>query len=312
MLAHIGHRAEWRGDFRTAIAYTEECIVVANDNGMPSAGLFGQWFLGISYGAIGEYGKSVDMLGAGLDLCERIGDRALKARLLNTMGWLHAEFGCHARASEFNRMGTDIAREMVDLGLVAGAPELYANAAINLAGNLIALGEPNAAQEQLDAVQQQVDADDDPWMNWRYSLHLLRAQARLDLAQGDPQSAIGKLDQVLAGARGHSAKKLEALALELRGRAYSWMDQRGAARTALEEALTLAQSIEHPPVVWRAHSLLGELDRRDENAAGAAGRFADARALIEEKSRTLRDDSLRGEFRAVADLLKSDPIGSYR
>ena len=79
-----------------------------------------------------------------------------------------------------------------------------------------------------------------------------------------------------------------------------------------EEALTLAQSIEHPPVIWRANSLLGELDRRDENAAGAAGRFADARALIEEKSRTLRDDSLRGEFRAVANLLKSDPIGSYR
>jgi len=201
LLQHIGQRAEWRGEFRRAIEYTQKAVKIAADHRMPGESLFGQWFLSIASVAIGEYNRGFELLGTALELSDRIGDRAVKARLLNTVGWSYAELGCHAQAIEHNRMGTEIAQEMVKLGLVAGAPELYANAAINLAGNLTALGEINAAAEQLAAIQEQHDTDDDPWMRWRWSLHLHDGLARVDLARGDAERALDRADAEIAGAR---------------------------------------------------------------------------------------------------------------
>ena len=72
----------------------------------PGEALFGQWFLGISCISLGEFARGLSVLGNGLELCDRIGDRAVKARLLNTLGWAHAEFGSHARAADYNRRAT--------------------------------------------------------------------------------------------------------------------------------------------------------------------------------------------------------------
>ncbi len=146
-LSHMGQRAEWRGDYRRAIAITEQAVAISTRERTPADALFGGWFLGISLVSVGEYARGLAVLGDGLKVCDRIGDSAVKARLLNTLGWAHAEFGGHTRAADYNHMATDLARQMVEMGLVPGAPELYANAAINLAGNLIALGDIDAAAD---------------------------------------------------------------------------------------------------------------------------------------------------------------------
>jgi len=232
--------------------------------------------------------------------------------MLNTMGWCHAEIGCHSHAVEYNRMGTDLAREIVDLGLVAGAPELYANAAINLAGNLIALGEPNAAAEQVAAIQEQYDTDEDPWMRWRWSLHLQDMKARLALQGGDAASALAHVEAELAGTRERKLHKIRARALELHGRILLTMDRRDEAKTSLSEALELATRIEHPPVAWRAHSLLGEVAQRNEQKDTAQGHFATLRDLIEAKAPSIPKTELRSEFRGLIDRLVSYPLAAYR
>jgi len=262
--------------------------------------------------AIGDYGRGFAVLNGGLDLAERIGYRALTARMLNTMGWLHAEIGCHIHAVEFNRMGTDLAREIVDLGLVAGAPELYANAAINLAGNLIALGEAEAAAEQLQAIQEQYDTDEDPWMRWRWSLHLLDSTARLALFRGDAELALDRVDAEIAATRKRRVDKIEARAYELRGRILLSMDQRAEAETSLREALDLSTRIEHPPVAWRSLSLLGEVAKRNGQKDAAQEHFAELRKLVESKAPSIPRDVLRREFRGLADRLVNDPLAAYR
>jgi tetratricopeptide (TPR) repeat protein len=253
-----------------------------------------------------------ELLSAGLELSDRIGDRAVKARLLNTLGWCHAELGCHSHAIEYNRMGTDLAREIVELGFVAGAPELYANASINLAGNLTALGELEAASEQLAAVQEQYGTDEDPWMRWRWSLHLLDALARVDLVRGDPEAALSRIDHEIVGAREKAARKIEARALELRGRALVVMDRREEAEDALGAALELTRRIEHPPVAWRALSLLGELSRRRGKTEIAERYFNQVRDLVESKAPSIPRDELRSEFRGMGERLVTDPLGAYR
>jgi tetratricopeptide (TPR) repeat protein len=236
----------------------------------------------------------------------------VKARLLNTVGWFYAELGCHSHAIEHNRMGTEIAREMVTLGLVAGAPELYANSAINLAGNLTALGELEAAAEQLAAIQEQHDTDNDPWMRWRWSLHLHDALARVDLAHGDAERALERADAEIAGARERVARKIEARALELRGRILVFMDRREEAEASLREAHETAMRIEHPPITWRALSLMGELARRQGDSALAERHFSQVRSLVESKASAIEREEIRTELRGMGERLIATPLTAYR
>ncbi|MBW2493627.1 MAG: AAA family ATPase [Deltaproteobacteria bacterium] len=312
LLQHIGQRAEWRGEFRRAIEYTQRAVKISTDHRMPGESLFGQWFLAIASVAAGEYNWGFGLLRAALELSDRIGDRAVKARLLNTVGWSYAELGCHAQAIEHNRMGTEIAREMVKLGLVAGAPELYANAAVNLAGNLTALGEIEAAAEQLAAIQEQHDTDEDPWMRWRWSLHLQDGLARVDLARGDAERALERADAEIAGARERCARKLEARALELRGRSLVFMDRCKEAEPALREALVIATHIEHPPVAWRALSLIGEVARRRGDSELAERYFSEVRTAVKEKAASIKRAELSNGLRAMGERLVADPLAAYR
>jgi class 3 adenylate cyclase/tetratricopeptide (TPR) repeat protein len=156
-LLHQAQRDEWRGEYRAAIPLAERALSIARREGMTHVAVYPQWLLGLALCCVGEYGRALSVLREGLELCDRVGDRAFKTRLLNSLGWCCSEIGSHARASEYNRESTVLAREMVEMGLVPGAPELYANAAINLAGNHIAAGDLDGALEHLDPIRAELE-----------------------------------------------------------------------------------------------------------------------------------------------------------
>jgi class 3 adenylate cyclase len=310
--SHFAQRAEWHGDFRRAISYGEKAVALAEREHIPGDALFGQWFLGMAYVCMGEYGRGSSVLGEGLELSDRIGDRAVRARLLNTVGWCYAEFGAYERAVEFNRMGTQLAEQMVDLGLVPGAPELLANAAINLAGNFTALGDFDAAEELLDRVQQMTAHDEDPWQRWRYTPHLRHGQARLALARGQVDAAYELSLAEVGAARDALAQKIEARSLEFHSRVLLAQERTGEAKTVAGQALELARRIEHPPVAWRAFAMLGEMARRAGDSEEAELQLGKARRLVEEKARTVADSDLRRQFRAMGEQLVRDAPAAYR
>lgn len=307
-LGQLGMRLEWRGEFRRCIEVTERALAVAEANNTPGDALFAAWFLGIASVCVGDYGRGLQVLGDGLSLCQHIGDRAIQARLLNTLGWAHAEIGCHERAAEFNLLGTELAREAVELGLVAGAPELHANAAINLAGDLLALGRPDEAAEQLAPIEALYENDSDPWMRWRWSTHLLHAQARLALSRGELEQALALAARGLEAAGRASGLKLIARAQELKGRLHLLMDDREAATLALLEAHAVSSRIEHPSVAWRALSLLAEVARRAGDLRAAERHRAATAALFQRLAPSLRDAGLRQQFRGMGAGLIDHPL----
>jgi tetratricopeptide (TPR) repeat protein len=310
-LHHLGEAAEWTGDYHRAIDLQGRCLEIARRTRRPDSMIVATWFLAKASACLGRYGEAVTRLQEAMDLCERVGNRAWKTRLLNTLGWCFAEFGCFARASEYNQQSTALAREMVELALVPGAPELYGNAAINLACNRIALGDPAGALEHLEPIRGSLASSDDPWLRWRYGLHLSDALARHALASDEPERALALLDEELAGARRHGARKLEARALELRGRALLTLDRRDQAGDALARALELGRRIEYPPVTWRALSLLAELACRAGRTADGARLAAEARGLVEGLAGAV-PDAERREFRGLGERLVSDPLGAHR
>ena len=305
---HVGELLEWQGEYPLAIELQERALTLAKRCRLGDLLIQTKWFLGKALCCTGEYGRALGELREALDLADRVGARALKTRVLNTLGWLYAEIGCDAIAADFNERSTALAAEMVKLELVPEAPELYGNAATNLACNWIALGRLDAARDRLDAVGAEMERTRDPWMRWRYSLHHWDAQARLALAAGDPDTARDWVARELEGARRHGARKLEARALELSGRVALALEKSDEADQALTEAMSVAGAIGYHPVCWRADAQLAE-SARQRGDRGAAHRHAEAsRARIHGLAERLTEEVPRGGLLSLVDRMRSGPI----
>lgn len=305
-------RAEWRGDYRRAIECADHAIELAARNGTPGTALFSSWFLSIASVCIGDYARGMQVLSDGIALCDHIGDRAIKARLLNTLGWAYAEVGAHETAAKFNRHGTEMAREAVELGLVAGAPELYANAVINLSGNMIQLGRTDEAAEQLAAIQHQYETDPDPWMRWRWSAHLQHHQTRLALARGNADQALALSAIDVDASYASKSQKLICRALELQGRIHLVREEHEEATRALTTSSAVATALEHPSVAWRAESLLAEVARRRGDTGAADEKLASVSAVFDNLSHRIADPKVRREFLGLGERIVADPVGAQR
>jgi len=266
---HVGELLEWLGDYPHAIELQERALALAKRCRLGDLMIQTKWFLGKALCCTGAYDRALGELREALEFAGRIGNRALKTRVLNTLGWLYAEVGCDAQAAEYNEQSTELAAEMVKLELVPEAVELYANAAVNLACNWIALGRHEVARDRLEAVGAEMERTVDPWMRWRYVLHFWDAQARLELAAGNPETARAWVSRELAGARDHGARKLEARALELHGRICLALEQQDEALESLTRAHAVASAIDYHPACWRADALLREWARRGGDNAAA-------------------------------------------
>jgi class 3 adenylate cyclase/tetratricopeptide (TPR) repeat protein len=308
----VGEWAEWRGDWRLALEKEARAMEIARANHLPPLLVMAGWFHGKALCGLGDYRGALGSLREALEVCERIGDRAHRSRLLNTLGWLHAEIGDHEGALAFNQRSAEIAHEMVELKLVASAVEVWSNATINLAGDHLARGDFGAADELLARVRTRVEDESDPWMRWRYRLHLLDAEARLALARGAPEVALGLAREELDGARRHKARKLEARAQELAARALLVLEQRPEAEAELRAATATATAIGYAPVRWRALAIESALARRSGDGARAEQAAAAARALTAELAAGLPETRLRRALAGLGERLAADPLGTLR
>jgi tetratricopeptide (TPR) repeat protein len=303
---------EQQGRYREAIDLSEGVLDRARGARLSLMTVYPRWALGKALCCVGEYGRSLAVFRKALEDTDRCGDRSLTARLLNTLGWVHSEVNDYDGAREYNERGEVLASEMVKLELVAGAPELHANAASNLANDFTALGAPERAIDLLEPFDEELGQAGDPWQRWRWAPHIYDGLARARLAQGDPEAAIAWTDRELELARTHHAKKIEARGLELRGRALATMDLRDEAEQAIRASLKLAEAIGYQPVIWRADALLIELARRSGNAPEAERRATKVRRRLEAAANRLQEEKLQLRLRTLAEALIADPLGAYR
>ena len=286
--------AEWTGNYARAIELLPGVRDIGRRLQMPAFMVWGSWFLGKAYCCIGSYGDALRELESGVTLTDRLGDRAWKSRLLNTLGWCLSEMGSHDRAREYNERGVEIARELDD-------DEIIANAEINLGRNHLALGNLDRALQYLEPMQESLERRD-PWMRWRYSLHLIDSLARVELARGELDRALELADEQLARGRPHRAPKIAARALELRGHVLLQMDRREEAREAAGGSIEAASKIRHPSVQWRGLEILAEVAQRDGDSAGAEAFRAQRRELLTSIGERLPDAGLRRALLASSEL----------
>ncbi|HYC22334.1 MAG TPA: hypothetical protein VEI94_06505, partial [Candidatus Bathyarchaeia archaeon] len=248
------------------------------------------WFLGKASCCLGDYGRAMGLLDEAAKTCDRVGDRAWKSRILNTLGWCLAEIGSADRAHDCNRQSSALGREL-------GDAEIVANAEINLGASHLARGDVDRALVHIEPIRESLAVPGDPWMRWRYSLHLDDALGRVALARGEPERALALARKECAAAQLHRAPKIEARGLELAGRALVALEDREEARRALEAAIGKAREIGHPRVSWQALGLLAELEAQLGRIEAVRELEAEQHSLVERAAGTLADEQLRRQLR---------------
>ena len=290
---NLSELAEWTGDYRNAIELAQQVVKAGRELRLAHLVVWPYWFLGKATCCLGEYGTAIAHLEEGHQICDRIGDRAWRSRLLNTLGWCLAEIGAHDRAREYNLRSAALGRQL-------GDPEIVANAEINLAINHIALRRYDDARGFLEPIEDKLSRPGDPWMRWRYALHARNARAEFELARRAPQIALDLAEQELAGAIAYRAPKIEARALTTAGRALLGLGRRDESRDRLERALQVAERIGTPRNAWRARGALGELHYRNGDEAAARMQEHARREVLEAAARSLADGAVRRQLLAAA------------
>ena len=277
---------EWTADYRQAVAVAERGIGIGRKLRLSHFIVWPMWFGGKALCCLGEYSLAHAWLREAFEICDRIGDRAWRSRLLNTLGWLYAEMGDIETAAEHNRRAAAIAHEFGDF-------EIIANSEINLALNRLALGDRGGAEAIIGPLRQGIDAPGDPWMRWRFALHAMEANARLALAKGDPETALRESRQAQERAARHRAVKLEARAALSGGRALLELERRDEARAATGFAIELARRIGHPRAEHRGLLQLASIALRCGDRDEARALSAQANAVRETIAARAPDGDLR-------------------
>jgi tetratricopeptide (TPR) repeat protein len=285
----LAQLCEWTGDYARSRALSEQVIASGRRLRLAHLVVWPGWFLGKAACCVGDYGRAIAELTEAYEVCDRIGDRSWKSRLLNTLGWCLAEVGSHARARQFNERAATVAREI-------GDPEIIANSEINLTVNHLGLGDFAAAGAHLEPLLAALARPGDPWMRWRYALHAYDAAGRLALAGRDPDRAAALALEEADGARRHRVPKVEARALVLRGEALLMLERPDEADAALADAVRIADGIGYPRAAWDALGWRAMLAERRGDAASGARYASRRRALLDAAARSLADDDLRREL----------------
>jgi tetratricopeptide (TPR) repeat protein len=135
---------------------------------------------------------------------------------------------------------------------------------------------------------------------WRWNIRLLIGLAELAYTTGAYEDAIRYVDEGLREAQATFSQKYVALGWALRGKiAARWGDAE-AAGTALRRALTLADTLQSPTLIYPIAYELGCWYDRTGQERQAAALYGHAKAAIEHMATAVEDDALRASLQQSA------------
>jgi tetratricopeptide (TPR) repeat protein len=279
--------ANWRGEFRTAIAMshdTERLAVELHDDFNESMTLA---FRGLAHTALGEHAEALSVIQGGLQKARERNNLSNIGRLTNILGWLHQELGDFERALELDT-------EAVDLGKRTN-PNVEISSLINLCYDHLNLGEARRALLLLEDTLGRAEKGFGPH-RWRWTMHCHVYLAEALLADGQGEQALGHVGQAAALARQTGSLKYLARAHALGGDAALRASQWRQAEAELAEALRVAREIGYATGIWQAAHALSRAQARQEKVEAAVASARLAVETIDAVAARVPDPALRQTF----------------
>jgi transcriptional regulator with AAA-type ATPase domain/tetratricopeptide (TPR) repeat protein len=295
-LSTAGLLKNWTGDFGEAATLQEEGLALARERGLLVPLLLNCFLRGLTLTGKGDYDEAFAACTEGLSLAERVGDEAIHHRLLNCLGWLHADLGDLEQAETFNAQSAQIGRRRRD-------PGTQPNAELNLAEIYMARGDLRTAQELYDGVYRYYrNPSASEWMRFRYAIRMFAGMGELALARGNLATARAHLAQCLELATRTASRKNLVKALRLEAGIACADRDTDRAEARLQHAREIAHSLGNPVQRWKTDLALADL-------LESRGRAIEARQLRTATGRIIDDvrDRLRDERLRKACKLQPSP-----
>jgi tetratricopeptide (TPR) repeat protein len=293
----------WSGRYGDALALLDRWQGAVTSSNQLLVHLWTRWEAALASAGQGDYPRALALLEEVLTACANSGETFIRARALNTAGWIHCELQDHERALELNEQSLALA------GLIETADtEIGSNARLNLGDSYLALGHLAEAEAHFQAVERIVrnPRPHDRWMLWRYAQHLFHSCAELWLARGETAAALAYADECLAKAETTDSVKNIVKACRMRGEVFLVHGQLVEAHTELDRALKLARRLGNPPQVWRTLVVVGDLHKARGSATAALGAYREALGVVEDVAARLPNATLRQT------LISSHQVGQIR
>ena len=253
------------------------------------------WFLGKARCCLGDYGGAIALLEEAYALCDRIGDRAWKSRLLNTLGWCFAEIGApSARASTTSAPPRWRARSAIPRSSptpTSTSPSITSRSAT-----------PARALALIEPLEAALARPGDPWMRWRYALHVrdVRGAHRAGARRARRRAGRARMRE-LDGARRHRvAEGRGARPRRCAARRCSSSSAATRRRRACATASRWPSASATCAAPGGRTACSPSMLRRRGAAAAAAAHDAQARAAVERAAGSLADAELRRRLIASA------------
>jgi tetratricopeptide (TPR) repeat protein len=283
----------WSGRYDDALALLERWRGAVAENHQLLELLWTKWEAALARGGKGDYAPALALLDEVVAACASSGEAFIRARALNTAGWIHGELQDHTRALELNGRSLTLAE-----AIESADPEIESNARLNLGDSLLALGRLDEAEAQFRAVERVVrdPRPHDRWMLWRYAQHLFHSYGDLWLAHGDAARALAYADECLRGAEASDSPKNVVKARRLRGEAFLARGELAPAEAELGLALGVARRTGNPPQLWKTLVALGDLRRAQGASASAQRAYGEALVVVRSVAAAIPAAPLRETF----------------
>jgi DNA-binding CsgD family transcriptional regulator len=289
LLRQQAYLALWAGRYAESQGLAQQCL----DEGLKSGNLLhiagGYQILSISQIEAGRYGDAYRNIRAILNQTERAGAYHHQLpRLLNQMGYLFLELGDAGQALAWDERAWAATAE----ARRESRQEMKRYCLLNMASDLLRLDRVAEGREYAARCEAIIEAPE--YARFRYRNRYLLLMSELRLAESDFPQSIAFAQEARAFAAAYGARKNIAKSHWLEGQALLAMKERSGAVGHLEQAVALADAIQHGSLRWRVRlslaQALSSVGRSTEECAEAA------RAIIGQIHESLAGSSLGDSF----------------
>jgi DNA-binding CsgD family transcriptional regulator/tetratricopeptide (TPR) repeat protein len=295
-LQNLAYAATFTGRYAEAqqFARTAEEAAKSGRNALAVSGAC--FALGHAQVELGNYAQAYRTLHAGLNHAEESGESHYLAKLLNTLGFLYQELGDAESALHWDKQALAACRRAgIDRNWEAECYTL-----LNLADDELLAGRIQAAagyRQEVETILELVQMSRYRVIN-RY--HLVCAE--LALAQGDADAALQSTAAAAGLAQAKGMTKNSAKSLLLAGQALLRLGRLQEAAQRLEEAVTLADGLDHGSLGWKTRLRLAEAYAL--LASPNAEVLHQALELVTRIAGSLDDEALRVAFLASPQVVE--------
>jgi tetratricopeptide (TPR) repeat protein len=294
-LLWLNAQAYWQGNISRAIPFCQESLTVSREIHDGLSELFNLAFLCLEYGSLGDYGQAFTVLYEGMAKAKERKNKFILGRLTNTLGSFHRELGDFSRALELDF-------ESMEIGRMHGIDNVEISALINIGFDHFALGQHERTLSYLEPTLERVEREAFGSHRWRWKAKLPIGLAELSYVTGAYEKALRQVDEGIKVAQESSSQKYVAKGRALRGKIMAKLGDSDAAGIELQNAITLAEQLRNPTLVYPAAYDLGQWYETIGQKQEATVLYGKAKAAAEHIATTIEDEALCAIF------LQSAPV----